>query len=130
VQVAGQRHPLSRRTGCRIGCQHRPPNRTGQPGVRDSALKNVLFVIVVGLLVVPLPVTFIPALMLFRDMDIGGFQLNGTVLAVWLAHTGYGLPFAVFLLRNYMAALPKRSSSPPRSTAPATPPRSSGWPFR
>jgi len=90
----------------------------------DFPLKNVLFVIVVGLLVVQ--VTLSPALTLFRDMDIGGFLLNGTILAVWLARTGYGLPFAVFLLRNYMAGLPKRSSSPPRSTAPATPPRSSG----
>ena len=73
----------------------------------DFPLKNVLFVIVVGLLVVPLQVTLIPVLTLFRDMDIGGFELNGTILSVWLAHTGYGLPFAVYLLRNYMAGLPK-----------------------
>jgi len=69
--------------------------------------RNVLFVIFVGLLVVPLQVTLIPVLTLFRDFSIGGFELNGTILAVWLAHTGYGLPFAVYLLRNYMGGLPK-----------------------
>jgi len=69
--------------------------------------RNVLFVIFVGLLVVPLQVTLIPVLTLFRDFSIGGFQLNGTILAVWLAHTGYGLPFGVYLLRNYMGGLPK-----------------------
>ena len=67
--------------------------------------RNILFVVMVGLLVVPLQVTLIPVLKLFRDLDIGTFQLNGTILAVWLAHTGYGLPFAVYLLRNYMAVI-------------------------
>jgi alpha-glucoside transport system permease protein len=69
--------------------------------------RNVLFVVVVGLLVVPLQVTLIPVLTLFRDFTIGDFHLNGTILAVWLAHTGYGLPFGIYLLRNYMGGLPK-----------------------
>lgn len=74
----------------------------------DFPFRNVLFVVVVGLLVVPLQVTLIPVLTLFRDyFQIGGFRLNGTVLVVWLAHTGYGLPFAVYLLRNYMGSLPR-----------------------
>jgi alpha-glucoside transport system permease protein len=73
----------------------------------DFPLRNTLFVVVVALLVVPLQVTLIPVLTLFRDFTIGGFKLNGTILAVWLAHTGYGLPFAVYLLRNYMGGLPK-----------------------
>ncbi|MGH2571899.1 MAG: carbohydrate ABC transporter permease [Actinomycetota bacterium] len=64
--------------------------------------KNVLFVIVVGLLVVPLQMTLIPILRLFAQTGIAG-----TFLAVWLAHTGYGLPFAVYLLRNYMGGLPR-----------------------
>ena len=70
-------------------------------------LRNVLFVVIVGLLVVPLQVTLIPVLQLFRDLQIGGNKITGTVLAVWLAHTGYGLPFAVYLLRNYMGGLPR-----------------------
>ena len=69
--------------------------------------RDAIFVVVVGLLVVPLQVTLIPVLTLFRDFELGGYQLNGTILAVWLAHTGYGLPFAVYLLRNYMGSLPR-----------------------
>ncbi|MBK5248488.1 MAG: carbohydrate ABC transporter permease [Actinomycetales bacterium] len=69
--------------------------------------RDALFLLVVGLLVVPLQVTLIPVLSLFRDASIGGYELNGTILAVWLAHTGYGLPFAVFLLRNYIGGLPR-----------------------
>ncbi len=64
--------------------------------------RNVLFVAVVGLLVVPLQTTFIPILQLF-----GTFKLNGQFLALWLAHTGYGLPFAIYLLRNFMGSLPR-----------------------
>ena len=69
--------------------------------------RNVLFVIVVGLLVVPLQITLIPVLQFFRDFQPGGFEINGTMLAVWLAHTGYGLPFAIYLLRNYFGSLPR-----------------------
>jgi alpha-glucoside transport system permease protein len=64
--------------------------------------RDVLFVVVVGLLVVPLQTTLIPILKLFAD-----WGLTGQFLAVWLAHTGYGLPFAVYLLRNFMGSLPK-----------------------
>ncbi|HXG25460.1 MAG TPA: carbohydrate ABC transporter permease [Candidatus Binatia bacterium] len=65
-------------------------------------LRNVLFLAVVGLLVVPLQTTFIPLLQLFRPLG-----WNGEFIAVWLAHTGYGLPFAVYLLRNFMGELPR-----------------------
>jgi alpha-glucoside transport system permease protein len=64
--------------------------------------RNGLFVIVVGLLVVPLQTTFIPILQTFGQLGIAG-----TFLAVWLAHTGYGLPFAIYLLRNFMGSLPR-----------------------
>jgi alpha-glucoside transport system permease protein len=64
--------------------------------------RNVLFVAIVGLLVVPLQATLIPILRLYASWGI-----NGQFLAVWLAHTGYGLPFAVYLLRNFMGALPR-----------------------
>ena len=69
--------------------------------------RDILFVIVVGLLVVPLQITLIPVLTLFRDFKPFGFKINGTMLAVWLAHTGYGLPFAIYLLRNYFGGLPR-----------------------
>lgn len=64
--------------------------------------RDVLFVVVVGLLVVPLQTTLIPILKLFAS-----WGLTGQFSAVWLAHTGYGLPFAVYLLRNFMGSLPK-----------------------
>jgi alpha-glucoside transport system permease protein len=73
----------------------------------DFPGRNVLFVIVVGLLVVPLQITLIPVLSLFRDVHPFGFAINGTMVAVWLAHTGYGLPFAIYLLRNYFGGLPR-----------------------
>jgi alpha-glucoside transport system permease protein len=64
--------------------------------------RRVLFVIVVGLMVVPLQVAFIPLLNIYTDLD-----LNGTFLGLWLAHTGFGMPLAVFLLRNYISGLPR-----------------------
>ena len=66
--------------------------------------RNLLFIAVVGLLVVPLQSTFIPILQLFGPR---GLNIAGSFLTVWLAHTGYGLPFAVFLLRNFMGELPR-----------------------
>ncbi len=72
-----------------------------------------MFVAVVGLLVVPLQMALIPILRLYSSgAFIGDFQifpdlnLNGTYMAVWLAHTGFGLPLAVYLLRNYIGGLP------------------------
>jgi alpha-glucoside transport system permease protein len=64
--------------------------------------RNGIFVAVVGLLVIPLQTTLIPVLRLFAQLGI-----NGSFLAVWLAHTAYGLPFAIYLLRNFMGSLPK-----------------------
>ncbi len=64
--------------------------------------RQVLFVVVVGLLVVPLQMTLIPLLRVYNRLG-----LAGTFLGIWLAHTGYGLPFAVYLLRNFFGTLPK-----------------------
>jgi alpha-glucoside transport system permease protein len=79
----------------------------------DFRGRYVMFVAVVGLMVVPLQMALIPILRLytggaviagvrvFPDLDLGG-----TYLAVWLAHTGFGLPLATYLLRNYIGSLP------------------------
>ena len=64
--------------------------------------RQVLFMIVVGLLVVPLQMTLIPILRVYNQLG-----LAGTFVGIWLAHTGYGLPFAVYLLRNFFGGLPK-----------------------
>ncbi len=63
--------------------------------------KDGLFVMIVGLLVVPIQMTLIPVLRLFNKLG-----LTGSFAGVWLAHTGYGLPFAVYLLRNFIQDLP------------------------
>jgi alpha-glucoside transport system permease protein len=63
--------------------------------------RTILFVIVVGLMVVPLQMSLIPLLRLYTQFD-----LNGTFLGIWLAHTGFGLPLAVYLLFGYISSLP------------------------
>jgi alpha-glucoside transport system permease protein len=64
--------------------------------------RKMLFTLVVALLVVPLQIALIPLL-----RDYTALQLNGTFLAIWLAHTGFGLPLATYLLYNYISTLPK-----------------------
>ena len=61
-----------------------------------------LFIMIVALLVVPLQIALVPILRDYVALDI-----NGTFLAVWLAHTGFGLPLATYLLYNYIAGLPR-----------------------
>ena len=63
--------------------------------------RDILFVVVVGMLVVPNFVSFVPVLRLFRDLGMGG-----TFPAVWLFHVGFGMSLAIFMIRNYMATLP------------------------
>jgi len=65
-------------------------------------LRRTLFIIVVGLLVVPLQMALIPVLQIYSASGIAG-----TFLGVWLAHTGFGLPLAVFLLYNFISQLPE-----------------------
>jgi alpha-glucoside transport system permease protein len=64
--------------------------------------RNVLFMFMVALIVVPIQMTLIPVLRLLTVT-----HLVGTFPGIWLAHTAYGLPFAVFLLTNFFAQLPK-----------------------
>jgi alpha-glucoside transport system permease protein len=75
--------------------------------------RDVMFVLVVGLMVVPIQMTLIPLLRLFNEGATIGrlivfpdLDLNGTFLGIWLAHAGFGLPLAVYLLRSYIGSLP------------------------
>jgi len=68
----------------------------------DFPGRALLIAGVVGLLVVPLQLALIPLLSLHNQIGIGKGYLG-----VWLAHTGFGLPLAIYLLRNYMVGLPK-----------------------
>jgi alpha-glucoside transport system permease protein len=64
--------------------------------------RNFLFLAVVSLLVVPNYIAFVPILRIYSDLEIAG-----TFPAVWLAHIGFGMSLAIYILRNYMATLPK-----------------------
>ena len=64
--------------------------------------RKVFFTIVVALLVVPLQIALIPIL-----RDYMSLKLTGTFLAIWLAHTGFGLPLAIYLLFNYISTIPR-----------------------
>lgn len=65
-------------------------------------LRNFLYFGIVALLVVPSQIALEPVLQIFTAL---GF--TGQYWAVWIAHTAFGLPFAVFLLRNFFVALPR-----------------------
>jgi alpha-glucoside transport system permease protein len=64
--------------------------------------RGILFTIVVALLVVPLQMALIPILKIYSGAD-----LYGTYVGIWLAHTAFGLPLAIFLLYNFISQLPK-----------------------
>jgi alpha-glucoside transport system permease protein len=64
--------------------------------------RGILFTIVVGLLVVPIQMSLIPILQIYSAGN-----LYGSFLGIWLAHTGFGLPLAVFLLYNFISQLPR-----------------------
>lgn len=63
--------------------------------------RDVLFLMIIGLLVVPLQMTLIPILRLFNRVG-----LTGTFPGLWVAHSAYGLPFAIYLLRNFIGGIP------------------------
>jgi alpha-glucoside transport system permease protein len=64
--------------------------------------RGVLFTVVVALLVVPIQMTLIPVLQIYSAGN-----LYGSFLGIWLAHTGFGLPLAIFLLYNFISQLPR-----------------------
>ncbi|MEM7274147.1 MAG: carbohydrate ABC transporter permease [Actinomycetota bacterium] len=86
----------------------------------DFKGRKQLFIFTVALLAIPLQVALLPLLRLyiggahwtlpFLDKTITlipDFDLNGTATAVWLTHTGFAMPFAIFLLHNYISGLPR-----------------------
>jgi alpha-glucoside transport system permease protein len=68
----------------------------------DFQGRRWMFILVVALLVVPLQIALVPILRDYRALE-----LNGTFLAIWLAHTGFGLALATYLLYNYISGLPR-----------------------
>ncbi|MBM7067807.1 carbohydrate ABC transporter permease [Actibacterium sp. 188UL27-1] len=64
--------------------------------------RALIIATIVGLLVVPLQMSLIPLLKLHNGVGLGK-----SYLGIWLAHTGFGLPLAIYLLRNYISGLPR-----------------------
>ena len=80
----------------------------------DFKGKDIAFLFVVAMMIVPLQMSLIPLIKLFSKgavlfgvTVIPELSINGTFVAVWFAHTGFGLPLATFLLRDFMMGLPK-----------------------
>ena len=67
--------------------------------------RDTAFLIVIGFLLVPVQVAFIPLLTMFRDL-LPDLELTRGYGAIWLAHTAFALPFGIFLLRNFFITLP------------------------
>lgn len=63
--------------------------------------KGFFYGLIVALLVVPVQMTFIPVLRIYNQLG-----LSGSFVGLWLVHTGYGLPFAVFMLHNFFESIP------------------------
>ena len=66
--------------------------------------RRPMFIMVVAMLVVPLQIALVPILRDYKTLE-----LNGTFLAIWLAHTGFGLALATYLLYNYISQLPRET---------------------
>jgi len=64
--------------------------------------RDTVFLAIVALMVVPIQAALIPVLKLFRELDI-----TDSFIGIWVAHTGFALPFAIFLLRNFFITLPR-----------------------
>jgi alpha-glucoside transport system permease protein len=84
--------------------------------------RDTIFLVIIALLIVPLQMTFVPVLQLYNDplqplralftlvgipLDLPKIQLTSSFFGLWLAHTAYGLPFAIYLLRSFFVGLPR-----------------------
>jgi len=76
------------------------------------------------MLVVPTQMTFIPVLRLYNKLS-----LSGTFVGLWLVHTGYGLPFSIFMLHTFFQGSPMSCLKPPTSTVLRCGHPFSAWPY-
>jgi alpha-glucoside transport system permease protein len=68
----------------------------------DFPGRQWIFAILVGLQIVPLQLALVPIAQLYSEIG-----LQNTFLGIWLFHTGFGLPYAVYLMRNFLGGLPR-----------------------
>lgn len=64
--------------------------------------KRILQMVVIGLLVIPIQITMVPILRIYNSLG-----LSGTFPGLWLAHAGYGLPLAIYMLYNFFKMIPQ-----------------------
>ncbi len=64
--------------------------------------RDTIFLVIVALMIVPIQMALVPLLRLFRDWGVADWYIG-----IWLAHTAFGLPLGIFLLRNFFIALPR-----------------------
>ena len=64
--------------------------------------RDTIFLVIVALMIVPIQMALVPLLRLFRDWGVADWYIG-----IWLAHTGFGLPLGIFLLRNFFITLPR-----------------------
>jgi alpha-glucoside transport system permease protein len=70
--------------------------------------RDIVFLVVVGLMVVPVQVALIPVVQFYRELgDLFGLNPYGTIPGVVIFHVAFGLPFGIFLMRNFMIGIPK-----------------------
>jgi alpha-glucoside transport system permease protein len=70
--------------------------------------RDIVFLVVVGLMVVPVQVALIPVVEFYRDLgNLFGLNPYGTIPGVIIFHVAFGLPFGIFLMRNFMSGIPK-----------------------
>ena len=70
--------------------------------------RDIVFLVVVGLMVVPVQVALIPVVQFYRELgDLFGLNPYGTIPGVIIFHVAFGLPFGIFLMRNFMSGIPK-----------------------
>ncbi len=70
----------------------------------DFPFKEFFFLLIIAVMVVPIQVAFQPMLNILGPRGLG---ISGQYIAVWLLHTGFGMPLCIYTLRNYMSTLPR-----------------------
>ncbi len=70
----------------------------------DFRGKDIIFVMIIAVMVIPIQVAFSPML---NVLGPNGLNISGQYIGVYLLHTGFGMPLAIYVLRNYMTTLPK-----------------------
>ncbi len=70
----------------------------------DFRFKELFFLLIIAVMVVPIQVAFQPMLNVLGPRGLG---ISGQYIAVWLLHTGFGMPLCIYTLRNYMSTLPR-----------------------